>query len=92
MKGEKYKSSEKIGVKYIQTWEEKSIERNEAREEGRAAGLKEGSPRKNGRAITAYYNARQGFAEIPRFCNIPLSRLRSSALKFIFYSSYPLGF
>ena len=41
MKGEKYKSSEKIGVKYIQTWEEKSIERNEACEEGRAAGLKE---------------------------------------------------
>ncbi|MCU6748662.1 Rpn family recombination-promoting nuclease/putative transposase [Faecalicatena acetigenes] len=40
------KSSEKIGVKYMQAWEEKIIERNEAREEGiregHASGLKEG--------------------------------------------------
>ena len=36
------KSSEKIGVKYMQAWEEKIIEQNEAREEGHASGLKEG--------------------------------------------------
>ena len=38
------KSSEKIGVKYMQAWEEKIMERNEAREEGiregHASGLK----------------------------------------------------
>ena len=36
------KSSEKIGVRYMQAWEEKIMEQNEAREEGRASGLKEG--------------------------------------------------
>ena len=36
------KSSEKIGVRYMQAWEEKIMEQNEAREEGHASGLKEG--------------------------------------------------
>ncbi|RGT75264.1 Rpn family recombination-promoting nuclease/putative transposase [Ruminococcus sp. AF18-22] len=36
------KSSEKIGVRYMQAWEEKIMEQNAAREEGHAAGLKEG--------------------------------------------------
>ena len=40
------KSSEKIGVKYMQAWEEKILEQEKAREEGRqeghASGLKEG--------------------------------------------------
>ena len=36
------KSSEKIGVRYMQAWEEKIMEQNKAREEGHAAGLKEG--------------------------------------------------
>ena len=31
-----------IGVKYMQAWEEKILERNEALEEGRAVGLQEG--------------------------------------------------
>ena len=36
------KSSEKIGVRYMQAWEEKIMGQNKAREEGHAAGLKEG--------------------------------------------------
>ena len=36
------KSSEKIGVKYMQAWEEKIMEQNKAREEGHAAGILEG--------------------------------------------------
>ena len=36
------KSSEKIGVKYMQAWEEKILEREKAREEGHASGLREG--------------------------------------------------
>ena len=40
------KSSEKIGVKYMQAWEEKILEQEKAREEGRqeghASGLREG--------------------------------------------------
>lgn len=36
------KSSEEIGVKYMQAWEEKIIERQEAREEGKKEGRKEG--------------------------------------------------
>ena len=36
------KSSEKIGVRYMQAWEEKIMEQNAARKEGHAAGLKEG--------------------------------------------------
>ena len=35
------KSSEKIGVKYMQAWEEKIMEQNKAREEGHAAGILE---------------------------------------------------
>ena len=36
------KSSEKIGVKYMQAWEEKILEQEKAREEGHASGLREG--------------------------------------------------
>ena len=36
------KSSEEMGVKYMQAWEEKIIERQEAREEGLAEGLASG--------------------------------------------------
>ena len=36
------KSSEKIGVKYMQAWEEKILEQEKAREEGRKEGLSEG--------------------------------------------------
>ena len=36
------KSSEKIGVKYMQAWEEKILEQEKAREEGRKEGLAEG--------------------------------------------------
>ena len=36
------KSSEEIGVKYMQEWEEKIIEKRRAREEGLAEGLAEG--------------------------------------------------
>ena len=38
----KVKSSEEIGVKYMQAWEERYYEREEAREEGRAEGIAEG--------------------------------------------------
>ena len=37
----KVKSSEEIGVKYMQAWEEKYYEREEGREEGRTEGRKE---------------------------------------------------
>ena len=44
------KSSEKIGVKYMQAWEEKILEQEKAREEGRqeghASGLREGLTQK----------------------------------------------
>ena len=40
------KSSEKIGVKYMQAWEEKILEQEKAREEGHASGLKEGLTQK----------------------------------------------
>ena len=40
------KSSEKIGVKYMQAWEEKILEREKAREEGHASGLREGLTQK----------------------------------------------
>ncbi|MBS5388755.1 MAG: hypothetical protein KHY31_15450, partial [Clostridiales bacterium] len=36
------KSSEKIGVKYMQAWEEKILEQEKAREEGRKEGRQEG--------------------------------------------------
>ncbi len=36
------KSSEEIGVKYMQEWEEKILEKRKARAEGRAEGLAEG--------------------------------------------------
>ncbi|MBS5387124.1 MAG: hypothetical protein KHY31_07050, partial [Clostridiales bacterium] len=36
------KSSEKIGVKYMQAWEEKILEQEKAREEGRKEGLAAG--------------------------------------------------
>ena len=36
------KSSEKIGVKYMQAWEEKILEQEKAREDGRKEGLSEG--------------------------------------------------
>ena len=36
------KSSEEIGVKYMQEWEEKIIEKRRAREEGLAEGRAEG--------------------------------------------------
>lgn len=42
----KVKASEEVGVKYMQAWEEKYYDKEEAREEGRleghAAGLREG--------------------------------------------------
>lgn len=38
----KVKSSEEIGVKYMQAWEERYYEKEEAREEGRAEGIEEG--------------------------------------------------
>ncbi len=38
----KVKSSEEIGVKYMQAWEERYYEKEEAREEGRAEGIAEG--------------------------------------------------
>ena len=40
------KSSEKIGVKYMQAWEEKILEQEKAREEGHASGLREGLTQK----------------------------------------------
>ncbi len=44
----KIKASEKMGVKYMQLWEEKELIRAEGREEGKAEGKKEGV--KEGRA------------------------------------------
>lgn len=38
----KVKESEKVGVKYMQAWEEKYYEKEEAREEGRQEGAREG--------------------------------------------------
>lgn len=38
----KVKSSEEIGVKYMQAWEERYYDREEAREEGREEGIAEG--------------------------------------------------
>lgn len=38
----KVKSSEEVGVKYMQAWEERYYDKQEAREEGRAEGLAEG--------------------------------------------------
>lgn len=38
----KIKASEKMGVKYMQLWEEKELIRAEGRKEGRAEGRKEG--------------------------------------------------
>lgn len=38
---ERIKSSEEMGVKYMQTWEEKIIERQEGKEEGRIVGMVE---------------------------------------------------
>ena len=39
---QKIRSSEEMGVKYMQAWEEKVLEREEGREEGRKEGRKEG--------------------------------------------------
>ena len=39
---EEIRSSEEIGVRYMQEWEEKALERQEAREEGREEGRKFG--------------------------------------------------
>lgn len=47
------KSSEVIGVKYMQEWEEKVIEKRKAREEGLEEGRAEG--RKEGRSEGAEY-------------------------------------
>ena len=38
----KIKSSEKVGLKYMQAWEEKVLGENQAREEGKKEGIKEG--------------------------------------------------
>ena len=38
---EEIRSSEEIGVRYMQEWEEKALERQEAREEGRKEGADE---------------------------------------------------
>lgn len=38
----KVKSSEEVGVKYMQAWEERYYDKQEAREEGHAEGLAEG--------------------------------------------------
>ena len=37
------KSSEEIGVKFMQAWEERELDKKEAREEGRLLGLEEGT-------------------------------------------------
>ena len=39
----KVKESERMGVKYMQAWEEKALEREDGRAEGRKEGRKEGS-------------------------------------------------
>ena len=36
------KSSEKVGVRYMQAWEERIFDREDARREGREEGIKEG--------------------------------------------------
>ena len=38
---EEIRSSEEIGVRYMQEWDEKALERQEAREEGRKEGADE---------------------------------------------------
>ncbi|MCB6992253.1 hypothetical protein LI177_01900, partial [bacterium 210820-DFI.6.37] len=40
---EAVRSSEEIGVKYMQEWEERELERQKAHEEGRKSGLQEGA-------------------------------------------------
>lgn len=45
------KSSEEIGVKYMQAWEEKVLEQQRAREEGRLEGQEEGRLEEQRKAI-----------------------------------------
>ena len=48
---QKIRSSEEMGVKYMQAWEEKVLEREEGREEGRKEGRDEGILLGTGRSI-----------------------------------------
>lgn len=56
----KVKSSEEVGVKYMQAWEEKYYERQEARREGLAEGREEG--REQEKHILAKKLCRRGFS------------------------------
>ena len=53
----KIKSSEKVGLKYMQAWEEKVLGENQAREEGRKEGKKEG--KKEGEIVMLIENYKE---------------------------------
>ena len=58
----KIKSSEELGVKYMQSWEEKIYERDKGREEGRKEGRKEGKAIGKAESIL---DILQEFGEVP---------------------------
>lgn len=76
---EEIRSSEEIGVRYMQQWEEKALARQEAREEGRKSGIEEG--RKSGieenRRAIALEMKKDGMEpeQIARLTKLPLEEI-----------------
>ena len=69
------KSSEEIGVKYMQAWEERILEQNKAREEGLARGRSEGQLQERERIKPFIFPAHQGKSGQMRLLAQPKTRI-----------------
>jgi len=70
---EAIKSNEEIGVKFMQEWEEKILDRRKAREEGHAEGIAEGEALV--KKVFKFSMQGQSNEKIAELCNIPLVKV-----------------
>ena len=70
----KVRTSEEIGVKYMQEWEEKYYERQEGREEGRKEGIRENAERMLRKGCLSY-------AEIAEYTGLTETQIKEIEMK-----------